>query len=45
MQTWVLYNNTLITQNPVLIFKATLKLGFYTNPRFKLFVIPPKESI
>ena len=29
-----------MTQTLVLNFKSSLKLGFYTNPRFTLFVIP-----
>ena len=34
-------NKTLITQNPVIVFKSTQKLDFYSKPSFKLFVIPP----
>ena len=33
-------NRILITQNPVLFFKSTLKLGFYTKPMLNIFVIP-----
>ena len=29
-----------MTQNLVSIFKSSLKLGFYTKPRFTLVVIP-----
>ena len=43
LPTWVKQNITLITQNPVSIFKYILKLGFYTKPRFNFFVIPAIE--
>ena len=35
----VKHNRTLMTQSLVSIFKS----GFYTKPRFKLFVIPAKR--
>ena len=40
LQTRVKHNRTLINQTQFRFFKSTLKLGFYTKPRFKFFVIP-----
>ena len=38
------FSKTIITQTQSQFSKFTLKLGFYTKPRFILFVIPPNKS-